>query len=265
MTTSSLSTFGGSVSSRVAVRHVRALVRQPWYVAVTLVQPVVWLLLFGSLFKRVVELPGFASGTSYIAYLTPGVAAMTVLFSSGWAGMTFIDDMERGVLDRMLVTPAPRFALVVGQLLHQAVSLLTQTCVIVGLAALTGARFPGGAGSLALLALGAVLLGASFAAYSDWLALTVRQRESLIGAVNFLVLPLSFLSTAFLPRATVPGWIRAISTWNPVDWAIVVGRQSLRESIDWGAVAPRLGGLALLTVGCAALAASGFRAYQRSV
>jgi ABC-2 type transport system permease protein len=263
--TSSLATLGPSVSTRVATRHLRAFVRQPWYLAVTLVQPVVWLLLFGKLFEHVVRLPGFAPGMSYIAYLTPGVVGMTVLFSSGWAGMTFIDDMERGVLDRLLVTPAPRAALVVGQLAHQAVSLLVQTVVIVALALMTGASFPGGPLAFALLALAVVLLGSSFAAYSDWLALTVRQRESLIGAVNFLVLPLSFLSTAFLPRAAMPGWIRAVARWNPVDWTIVVGRQTLRSTVDWSAVGPRLGGLAALAVVCVALAARGFRAYQRSV
>ena len=72
-------------------RHVRALVRQPYFLVITLVQPVIWLLLFGQLFKRVVEIPGFSGGT-YIDFLTPGVVVMTVLFSSGWAGMAFIEN-----------------------------------------------------------------------------------------------------------------------------------------------------------------------------
>jgi ABC-2 type transport system permease protein len=63
----------------------------------------------------------------------------------------------------------------------------------------------------------------------------------------------------------VPGWIGAVSKWNPVDWAIVVGRQSLRDTVDWSVVWPRLGGLALVALLCTALAARGFRAYQRSV
>src|SRR4029453_12544834 len=75
----------------LTVRLLRSTVRQPAYVVITLVQPMIWLLLFGQLFKRVVEIPGFTGG-SYIDFLTPGVVAMTVLFSSGWTGMAFIED-----------------------------------------------------------------------------------------------------------------------------------------------------------------------------
>ena len=69
-------------SQYMTVRHLRALLRQPWWIAVTLVQPIIWLLLFGALFNNVVEIPGFAS-TSYIQLLTPGVIVMTAFFSSG--------------------------------------------------------------------------------------------------------------------------------------------------------------------------------------
>ena len=70
-------------SGYLTVRSVRALMRQPWYMAVTLVQPIVWLLLFGQLFKSVVNIPGFAAGGTYLEFITPGVIVMTSLFSSG--------------------------------------------------------------------------------------------------------------------------------------------------------------------------------------
>ena len=70
----------------------------------TLVQPAIWLLLFGQLFKGVVALPGLER-SSYIAFLTPGIVMMTALMTSGWNGTTFIADMERGVMDRMLTSP----------------------------------------------------------------------------------------------------------------------------------------------------------------
>jgi len=66
-------------------RELRSLLRQPWWIAITLVQPIIWLLLYGALFKKVVEIPGFEA-TSYIQFLTPGVVVMTALFSAGWAG-----------------------------------------------------------------------------------------------------------------------------------------------------------------------------------
>src|SRR5262245_4178606 len=92
-------------SAFLTLHHLRRLWRQPWYIAISLVQPVIWLLIFGQLFKRVVEIPGFST-SSYIDFLTPGVVIMTALFSSGWSGMSTIEAIERGVLDRFLVAPA---------------------------------------------------------------------------------------------------------------------------------------------------------------
>ena len=93
----------------MAVRHVRRLLRKPAWVAVTLIQPMIWLLLFGALFKSVTQIPGFVGG-SYIEYLTPGVVIMTAISSAGWSGMAFIDDMRSGVMDRMLASPVRRGA-----------------------------------------------------------------------------------------------------------------------------------------------------------
>jgi ABC-2 type transport system permease protein len=70
-------------SAHMTARHLMALWRQPWWIMVTLVQPVIWLLIYGALFKSVVEIPGFGSD-SYIEFLTPGVIVMTAFFSAGW-------------------------------------------------------------------------------------------------------------------------------------------------------------------------------------
>ena len=70
----------------MTTRHLRNLARQPWWIAITLVQPIIWLLLFGALFKAVTQIPGF-SGRSYIDYLTPGVVVMLAVSSAGWTGI----------------------------------------------------------------------------------------------------------------------------------------------------------------------------------
>ena len=103
----------------MTLRHLRELWRQPWFVAVTLVQPVIWLLLFGALFKRVIEIPGFP-GHSYIAFLAPGVVVMTALFNSAWSGMALIEDINRGVTARFLVSPVRREALIAGRIVKEA-------------------------------------------------------------------------------------------------------------------------------------------------
>lgn len=248
----------------LTVRDLLRLWRQPWFIAITLVQPVIWLLLFGALFERVVDIPGFQGG-DYKQYLVPGVLVMTAFFSSGWNGMSTIDDLERGVTDRLLVTPVRRWPLIAGRVAQNAVTVLVQSVVIVGLALAIGVTFPGGvAGVIALLA-AAVLLGTGVAALSNALALTARKEESLIGAVSFLQLPLTFLSSAFMQPALVPGWMGTVADYNPVDWAVSAGREAVQAGTDWGEVAVYSGLLAAFALACMALATRAFRAYQAQV
>ena len=101
-------------SAYMTQRHTRVLLRQPWFVAITLVQPIIWLLLFGALFRSVTEIPGFTGGGSYLDYLVPGVVIMTALMSSGWSGMGIIEDMDRGLVDRFLASPVHRSSMIVG-------------------------------------------------------------------------------------------------------------------------------------------------------
>jgi ABC-2 type transport system permease protein len=251
-------------SAALSARAVRALIRQPVFMAITLVQPLMWLLLFGALFKHVVDLPGFATG-SYIDYLTPGVVVMSAVFSAGWNGMGMINDLQRGVLDRFLTTPARRGPLVAGPVLQSVIVALIQSGVIVALGAAAGASFSGGVAGIAVLFAAASLLAAGFAALSNALALVTRQEESLIGAVQFLALPLTFLSTVFMAQALLPGWIKDVAKANPVNWAIEASRSALSAHVDWGLVLPRLGGLVVLAVVGAWLATRAFRSYQRSL
>jgi ABC-2 type transport system permease protein len=248
----------------MTLRDLRALWRQPWYVVATLVQPVIWLLLFGELFKRVADLPGFGD-ESYIAYLAPGVVIMSALFSSGWNGMATIEEINRGVTDRLLVSPVRRGAIIAGRVAQSAVVIVIQAAIMVGIALLVGATFPGGVIGVLVLILVSALLGACFATLSNSLALMTRQEESLIGAVTLLVLPLTFLSTALMTSDLLPGWMKTVSDVNPVNWAIEAGRSATAASTDWGLVARDAGLLALLLVVCATLAAQAFRSYQRSI
>ena len=116
-------------------RSLRALWRQPAFAAITLTQPVIWLLLFGELFQGVADIPGFAAEHgSYLEFITPGVVIMTALFSSGWAGTVYIDDMNRGVMDRMLASPVRRGAMMIGTLSYQALTTVLQTLIIFAIA-----------------------------------------------------------------------------------------------------------------------------------
>jgi ABC-2 type transport system permease protein len=249
---------------RLALRHLRALWRQPAYVLITLAQPIIWLVLFSQLFTSVTRIPGF-SGGSYVDYLAPGVVVLTALMSAGWSGMTFIDDMERGTMENMLATPVWRGALNLGLLAQSAAITLIQSVVIVLLALAIGARFHGGLPGVAVMILVAVLLGASISALSNGFSLLVRQRESLIGMVTFISLPLAFLSTVFMEQNLLPGWMQDISRYNPVNWAAVAARSATESSIAWSTVGARIGLLAALAAVCMALATLAFRTYARTM
>jgi ABC-2 type transport system permease protein len=242
----------------LTVRQLLALWRQPWFVAITLVQPMIWLLLFGALFKKVVEIPGFEEG-SYIDFLAPGIVVMSALFSAGWHGMGWINAIDRGIVDRFLVSPVSRVALIASGVAQQVVIILIQSLIIVGVAAVLGANLTV-LGVVAML-VAASLLGGAICALSDGLALVARQEETVIGVVQFVVLPATFLSSGLMASNLLPGWIHGISRFNPVDWAVVAARTGTWSST----VGMRIALLAALVVACGAVAMRAVGAYQRSV
>jgi ABC-2 type transport system permease protein len=250
-------------SAYLTARSLRTLSRQPMYLAFTLIQPMIWLLLFGQLFKRLAELPGFGT-ESYLVYLTPGVVVMTAMMSAGWAGTSFIQDMDRGVMDRNLTSPVSRGALITGSLAYQSVTTVIQSLIVIGVALLSGARFSGGVPGVLVLVAFAVLLALIFAALSDAVALLVRQQEALIGVSQFLTMPLTFLASVLIASALMPDWVANVARFNPVDWAAVGSREALSAAPDWGLVGRDLGLLAVLMLIMAWLATRAFRSYQRS-
>ena len=245
-------------------RHFRNLLRQPAWILISLVQPVVWLLLYGALFRRIVEIPGFGAG-SYIDFLTPGIVVMTCLFSAGWSGMDLIEDIDRGVIDRFLVSPASRSSLIAGRLVQGAIVGIIQSVIIVVLGLIVGAEYPGGVAGIAALTICAVLLGTGVGALSNAIGVLSRRVETMVAVSNFVLLPLTFMSSVFMARALMPGWMQSIATYNPVEWAVNAGREGLATSPDWSAVLSRMGWLALFTLVCTWLATRAFRVYQKSI
>jgi ABC-2 type transport system permease protein len=246
-------------------RALRGFARFPMYLAMNLIQPVIWLLLFGQLFKSVVNIPGFTGGGNYLVFLTPGIVMMMALFGSAWAGTSYIQDMDRGVMDRFLASPANRGAMIVSTMLYQAVLTVLQTVVVLGVAWLAGARFDGGWPGLAVLLLAAVLLTCVFSAFSNAVALLTGDHTALIGISQLISFPLMFLSSAIMDTGLSPHWVRTVARYNPFEWAVTAGRGALQTLPDWSVVWANLGLLAALAVVMSWLAVRAFGAYQRSL
>jgi ABC-2 type transport system permease protein len=245
-------------------RQLKALLRQPAVLVITLLQPMVWLFLFGNLFRRVVELPGFGTA-SYLDYLVPGVVIMNAVSGNMWAGMGVIEEIERGTLNRFLTSPVRRSAILNAVVIVQALTTAFQSVVIVLLGWWAGARYPGGVAGPVALVVASMLLGSAFTALSTVFGLALRQRESIIGLSIFLLLPLTFLSTAFMARSLMPGWMQAIAAGNPVNWALDAARGLLSATGDWGTAVGYSAALLALAAAAAGLATLTFRTYQRTI
>jgi ABC-2 type transport system permease protein len=244
-------------------RYLRALFRQPVWIALTLVQPIIWILLYGQLFKNITRLPGFGTN-NYVDYLTPGIVIMTALFSGGWSGMSWIEDIDRGVTDRFLVTPVRRGSMIAGRIMQLSIVAVIQSSILLVIGWLLGASYTANPLGLLVLIGSAVLLGAAFGSLSTAMAVVVRKEETLIAAVNFIILPLTFLSTVFLARALVPGWITTTARFNPVNWAVESGRGALEPNPDWTNIAVHALYLVVFAAVAGWLATRAFRAYQRA-
>jgi ABC-2 type transport system permease protein len=247
----------------IAGRHVRFLVRQPWYVAILLMQPLIYLVLFSQLFRSIENLPGFRG--TYLDFLVPAIIVMNALNAGGWAGTTSIDDMDRGVLNRLLVTPVRRSAVILGHLTQQALLLVIQSVILVGISLAIGAHFATGLVGIGAMTLAAVLLGAAIGALSHAVAIMARSQEALIGTSQAIILPMTFLSTAFMVPQLMPDWIRTVAGYNPLTWAIDAARIGLDPAGDPASILLRLGWLTAFLVVSIGLALAAFRRYRRTI
>lgn len=259
----------GAQTGQVFRRWIVGTWRQVWGPAMSLLQPVIWIVLFGQVYTALGELPVFGDG-GYIGYLVPGILMMTVLYSGAWAGTGYIDDMNSGVMDQLLSAPLSRSAIITGQLLQQLVINALQSGIVLGIGALAGARYPGGVGGILLALLAATLLATVFCCASSAVALITRNQVALIGLSQLIVLPATFLSTTMMPAALLPDWVQAVARWNPMTWAVELGRAGLDGSLFGGSAEAGLllaQGGALLALAALAFAwtVRSIRAYQRSL
>jgi ABC-2 type transport system permease protein len=182
------------------------------------VQPMLWLLLFGEVFTRIRAIP--TGNRPYIDFMTPGILAQSVLFVAIFYGIAVIWERDLGVVHKLLVTPTPRTALVLGKALSAGVRALSQTVFIYLLALVLGVAINWNPLALATV-LVLVVLGASlFSTFSLIIATLVKTRERFMGIGQVLTMPLFFASNAIYPISIMPAWLQAISRFNPLSYQV---------------------------------------------
>jgi ABC-2 type transport system permease protein len=202
----------------VAQAELHKLRRDPTEILTRAIQPALWLVVFGEVLGRSRAIP--TGALSYREFLTPGVLAQSVLFTAIFYGIAIIWERDLGILQKVLISPAYRSALVVGKALTAAVRGLVQSVVIYGLAALLGIRLnlspPAVGGVILLVALGAAI----FATFSLVVACIVKTRERFMGIGQVLTMPMFFLSNAIYPLNLMPSWMAGLARLNPLSYLV---------------------------------------------
>jgi ABC-2 type transport system permease protein len=202
----------------ITAAEVQKLYHDPLELLTRAVQPVLWLLLFGEVMAHVRGvLPG---NLRYLDFLSAGILAQSALFVAIFYGLSAIWERDLGVLQRYLVSPAPRSALVIGKALSAGARALSQAIIVYALAVMLGVAIE--LDPLKIVGVGAfIVLGSGlFSTLSLIIACIVKTRERFMGIGQVLTMPIFFASNAIYPLSLMPDWLRAISHINPLTYEV---------------------------------------------
>jgi ABC-2 type transport system permease protein len=239
-------------------RSLTLSLRNPVWVILGVIQPVLYLLLFGPLLNNIAKMPGFPPGGAFNVFV-PGILVMTALFGSAFVGFGLCDEMREGVIERMTVTPMSRVAMLVGRSLRDVTLLEAQGVILVVLAIPFGLEINLGGVVVAFALL--ALIGLMMSPVSYTLALILKSEDSLAPVVNGLSLPLLLLSGVMLPMSLAPDWLQTIAKFNPLYHAVAAIRALFNASYGDGEI---LVGLAVLVVLAVMTITFGARSFSRA-
>jgi ABC-2 type transport system permease protein len=208
-------------SSIVFRRQLRMNLRNPAWVIIGMLQPVLYLLLFGPLLKPLIG--QFGADNAY-TFFVPGMLVQLGIFGAFFAGFSLIGEWREGVIEAERVTPASRTALLVGRLMRDLLQLLVQALILVGLGFAMGmdAGFAGVVTGIVLT----LLVGGACAAASNAFALTTKSEDVMAPVINMVMMPVLLLSGILLPMTIGPHWLERASDFMPIRWIVDAVRSS---------------------------------------
>lgn len=222
-------------TAAIAEAELAKTFREPSALLSRAVQPVLWLAVFGQVFSRVRAIPTGEVG--YLAFMTPGVLAQSVLFSAIFYGIAVIWERDLGIVHKLLVTPARREALVLGKAISAGLRGLVQALIIYLVALLMHVDLHWQPAAIAGVAGGVMLGSATFSTFSLIIACIVKTRERFMGIGQVLTMPLFFASNAIYPLEIMPDWLKVVARVNPLTYLVdllrglmIVGGQSMHSA-----------------------------------
>lgn len=182
------------------------------------VQPILWLAVYGTILGSVRAIP--TGNIPYLAFITPGIMVQSTTFVAIFYGLTIVWERESGILKKLLVTPASRYALVIGRSLAASPRALLQVLILIPVALLLGVSFFLNPLYFLLAFIIVAFASGGFAALSIIIASFFKTRERFMGIGQAITLPLFFASTALYPTSIMPPVLKVISAFNPVSYIV---------------------------------------------
>jgi ABC-2 type transport system permease protein/oleandomycin transport system permease protein len=222
--------WGALDALTLARRNLLIWLKVPAFIVFTVIQPVMFTLLFRYVFGGAIHVP--VPG-GYVNYLLPGVIGQTAAFTSFGTAISLATEVQKGSIDRLRSMPIARSAVLLGRLGADLVRLLLTVLVMIGIGYAVGFRFEGGvAGAIEMLWL-ALLLGLTTCCVSAYIGLAIKDEESVQAFGLIWVFPLTFVSSAFVVVNTMPGWLQAFANNQPIS-QMVDGMRSTALGLPHG-------------------------------
>ncbi|HTZ93820.1 MAG TPA: ABC transporter permease [Streptosporangiaceae bacterium] len=198
-------------------RNLMVWTRVPAYLVFTVVQPVMFVLMFRYVFGGAINVPGHLS---YVEFLMPGILAQTAAFATVGTAISLAQELQKGVIDRLRSMPMARSGVLAGRLVADTGRMLVTVLIVVGVGYAVDFRFLNGFGPAVLMIVLAMVFGVAMCLISAYTGLAIKDEESVQAFGLIWLFPLTFLSSAFVPVSSMPGWLQAFANNQPVTFVI---------------------------------------------
>jgi ABC-2 type transport system permease protein len=226
-------------------RALTKIIRNPTLLFVNLFTPMLFLLLFSQLLQKL-SLLGLSG--SYLTYLTPGILVLNAVTGSFQSGMSIVNDLNSGFLQKLLLTPVSRAAVLLGRLMTDLLVLIIQSTIIIGAATLLGLSIATGLPGLLLIFATLAFFDLAWAGLLLAIGMKTRKAETVAAIGNLLAFPILFVSSALFPTSIMPQWAQIASDYNPVSYASNITRDLIQGGLTWNTFASAYSVIGLMAI-----------------
>jgi len=223
----------------ITKRNLLVWIRVPAYIVFTVIQPVIFVLMFRYVFGGAISVP--VKG-GYVNFLMPGIIAQTAAFATFGTAIALAQELSKGVIDRLRSMPMARSAVLTGRIVADTLRMLVTVLIVIGVGYAVGFRFENGVVPAILMVVLAIFFGVCICVIAAFTGLAIGDEESVQAFGLIWLFPLTFLSSAFVPISSMPGWLQAFAKNQPVTYVVDTMRalalggpiaSSLWKSLAW--------------------------------